>query len=120
MSHHELAFEMVCGLCPGTFKQGKISGQCLNLLRLKPNKCLMSGRLHEGENAFILISNDDEDYYTIRFGCYRFCHKIKTVQIGCISTNSHVITYHPNFEPLVVDSEPKMRISKKNKEVIVI
>lgn len=91
------AFCMCDILKPGVFKMGKVNGNILSLLRLRPDKCLLSDRVHEQENAYIRII-DDEDHYIVRFGCYRSCSKYKSKIIGYISTGSKQITYDPVFE----------------------
>lgn len=92
------AYEIYNTINPKVFKMGKINGSVLSLIRLKANKCLISGRFHEQENAFLVILKK-EDNYSIRFGCYRFCHKIRTIYIGSISIDNLEIMINPNFEP---------------------
>jgi hypothetical protein len=118
---YKMAFTMVEGLCPGVFKPGKVSGQYLVLLRQKPNRCLMSNRLHEAENAFLIITLE-EDFYVIKFGCYRFCSRINAnkTQIGCISANALIPMFHPNFEPKSKVIESKVTTTKKKTKPIVI
>ena len=92
------AYELYNTIHPGIFKAGKINGALMSMIRIKPNKCLMSGKLHEQENAFLII-NKDKDTYLIRFGCYRFCHKKKTIYIGSLTIDNLVIMIEPNLEP---------------------
>ena len=95
---YDKAYEMYNAINPGIFKCGKINGPVLSLIRIKPHRCLLSGKLHEQENAFIII-NLDECHYSVKFGCYRFCYFQKTVYIGSISVDNLMILYNPNFEP---------------------
>lgn len=108
---YKKAYELYCTISPGVFKMGKINGKVLNLIRSKANKCLLSGKLHEQENAFCVI-NKGENGYSIRFGCYRFCHCKKTVHIGSISLDNLIIYIDPNFEPDDTPQKPKRRKKK--------
>lgn len=93
------AFEIYEKINPGVFKMGKISGDRVSFIRIKPFKCLLSGRVHENENAYCQILRAD-DFYTVHFGCYRKCYSEPTVKIGSISTGSHLVFVDPNFEGL--------------------
>lgn len=98
---YDIAFKLINDVYPGVFKRGKINGEFLTLLRLKPKKCLLSGKRHEGENAFLFIVKDIE-YYTLNYGCYRFCNKgYKTRTVGCISVNALISTLHPCVDELI-------------------
>jgi hypothetical protein len=92
------AYEIYNIISPGVFKMGKINGEVLSLIRIKANKCLMSGKIHEQENAFLII-NRKEYEYSVNFGCYRFCYIKKTVFIGSISIDNLIVMINPNFEP---------------------
>lgn len=97
---YQKAFKLYNKINPNIFKMGKINGKILSLYRLKPNECLLSGKLHEQENAFLIINpNDENNLYFVRFGCYRFCHHKKTEQIGTIDVKNLVITLHPDYDP---------------------
>ncbi|XWV24750.1 hypothetical protein QJ856_gp1033 [Tupanvirus deep ocean] len=93
----EKAFNIYNGISPGVFKMGKINGKVLSLIRKKPNKCLMSGKIHDQENAFLIINKGDSEY-SVRFGCFRYCHRKKTVYIGSITLDNHITMINPNFE----------------------
>jgi hypothetical protein len=77
---------------------GKINGKVLSLLRIKASKCLISGRLHEQENAYIIINKGDYDY-SVNFGCYRKCFDKKIIYIGSITIDNLLIMINPNYEP---------------------
>jgi hypothetical protein len=84
---YERAYEIYHQICPGIFRMGKIYGKILSLirkLRKKPVPCLLSGKLHENENAFLFIRKDMK-VYTVYFGCYRYCGKKKVIEIGFIN-----------------------------------
>lgn len=95
---YEKAYEIYNTINHGVFKMGKINGTILSLIRIKANKCLLSGKLHEQENAFLVIIKRDHEY-SVRFGCYRFCYKKKTEFIGSISIDNMIIMINPLFEP---------------------
>lgn len=97
---YENAYGIVNRLCPGIFKSGKITGRCMNLNRIKSARCLMSGKIHDAENAFLLIIVVGE-YYVVKYGCYRYCHKIKVTEIGTIGIDDKISIIHYNFEYLV-------------------
>jgi len=82
---YEKAFELCNIFCPGVFKMGKINGNRLDISRIKKNKCIMSEKVHDNENAFLIISKVGL-LYVIRFGCYRYCNKEnKTYCLGDIT-----------------------------------
>lgn len=85
------AYEMHEQINPGIFKMGKIKSFAVSLIRIKPSKCLMSGKKHEHENAFLII-NIKDDIYHVRFGCYRRCHEKKTIYLGYINIANLEIT----------------------------
>lgn len=73
------------------FKKGRISGSVLGLLRSNPDRCILSGKCHEAENAFLVITRNTDPKkffcgieYHIRFGCFRYCSKHKTKIVGYI------------------------------------
>lgn len=96
---YDKAFEIVNIVCPEMFRIGKINGQVMTLIRKKPGKCILSDRFHEHENAFVVISITDDSYF-IRFGCFRFCSKYKTILIGTATRDNLIITTNSNFVPL--------------------
>jgi hypothetical protein len=100
------AFELYSTLQPDVFKMGKISGNRLGLVRLKAHNCLLSNRVHEHENAFLVIY-DNKTIYDVKFGCYRFCHAKKTVSIGNLSTTNLIKMIRPDFDYLVTKSKKK-------------
>jgi len=105
---YEKAYEMYNTIRPGVFKMGKINGKIMTLIRIKATKCILSGKIHDKENAFLII-NQNEDAYSIKFGCFRFCHKDKTIYIGSISIDNLITMINPNFEP---PSKPVRRKKK--------
>lgn len=88
---YDRAFE-ICNFCfPGVFKKGKITGSRLDILRVKKYRCIMSKKVHENENAFLIISHVGL-YYNIKYGCYRYCNKdYKTYNIGTIKVSDNTI-----------------------------
>ena len=108
------AYEIYNKINPGVFKMGKISGDRISLIRIKPYRCLLSGKRHDQENAFCCITKGDE-FYSIYFGCYRYCHSEKYVQIGSISTNKLIVFINPNFEPPTKMKRKKQESSKKRR-----
>ncbi|AFX92738.1 hypothetical protein CE11_00712 [Megavirus courdo11] len=96
-------------LDPGNFKIGKINGNFLSLIRLKPNNCLLSGKKHEQENAFLHI-NKSETVYNVNFGCYRFCYKWKTTRIGSIDMENYKIFIAHFFEKRKKNSKKKQSV----------
>lgn len=95
---YQKAYEIYNTINPGVFKMGKINDKILSLIRIKANKCLMSGKIHEQENAFLII-NKKEYEYSVRFGCYRYCHTKRTIYIGSISIDNLLIMINPIYEP---------------------
>nr|WBF70277.1 hypothetical protein [Megavirus caiporensis] len=69
---------------PGVFSIGNINGNYINLTRLKPHKCILSGKIHDNENAYIIIMHN-YNIMDIMFGCYRNCHRDKLKKIGTIT-----------------------------------
>ncbi|AZL89204.1 hypothetical protein QKC54_gp0632 [Megavirus baoshan] len=106
---YQKAYEMYNMLDPGNFKIGKINGNFLSLIRLKPNNCLLSGKKHEQENAFLHISKS-ETVYNVNFGCYRFCYKWKTTRIGSIDIDNYKIFIAHFFEKRKKNSKKKQSV----------
>ena len=110
---YEKAYELYNTINPGVFKMGKINGIKLNLIRLKSSQCLLSGKIHDQENAFCSIE-ENTNGYSVKFGCYRLCHSKKIIHIGCISLDNYIIMIDPDFEP-DDDNDSKKKVSKKKK-----
>uniref|UniRef100_A0A6C0LQF2 DNA primase n=1 Tax=viral metagenome TaxID=1070528 RepID=A0A6C0LQF2_9ZZZZ len=108
---YKTAFEMYEAIHPKIFKMNKRNGKYLSMLRMKSAKCLLSGRVHENENAFIKIFSLD-DMYSINFGCYRNCGKIKYIHIGSISKTTFEKYFDPKFEPKLLNQN-KLRFCEK-------
>lgn len=88
------AFKMVDSVMPDIFKPGKVSGNCLQLLRVKSSKCILSGRVHDSDNAYIIITYAAN--YQLYFGCWRRCGK--KMLIGYISLSDYDnISISPDF-----------------------
>lgn len=116
---YQEAFKMYNQINPGIFKMGKINGNLMSLLRMKPSKCLMSGKLHEHENAYLII-NQTDDMYSIKFGCYRRCTKKRYIYLGSLTKNSLIALYHGDYRPKgnYLKNVPNTA-SIKNKQMIV-
>ncbi len=71
---YQTAFVLLDKIIPNVFKMGKINGIIMSLYRIKKHPCLISGRVHENENAYCII-HSDQTVYDIYFGCYRSCGK---------------------------------------------
>jgi hypothetical protein len=93
---YEKAFELFNTINPKTFKIGKINGIHLTLIRNKPSKCLLSGKIHEQENAFLTIIKRESEY-SVNFGCFRFCHRDKHTHIGSITIDNLFIMINPKY-----------------------
>lgn len=66
------AYKLYDSLDPDCFSPGKISGDYLYLLRVKPSRCIICVNFHEHENAFLFIQEDQtNDTYYVYFGCWR-------------------------------------------------
>lgn len=46
-----------------------VLGSLINLERRRPERCLLSGKVHDNENAYLTISPDKSVYYHCRRGC---------------------------------------------------
>jgi hypothetical protein len=69
---YKKAFDIVEKEFPNTFTTDKINGTFLHLKRINPCKCPFSGRVHEGDNCYLNITDNDDKYHVF-FGCYRKC-----------------------------------------------
>lgn len=87
---YEKAFEMYDKINPGIFKMGKINGKVISFIRIKAGHCIMSSKHHDNENAFCIINKNENDY-TVRTGCYRFCSQSRTIYLGSISADDYSI-----------------------------
>lgn len=94
---YKKAFKIYNTIHPNIFTFGKINGEYVTLLRIRADKCIFSGKIHENENAYIKITKIN-DVYSIYFGCFRYCNQeIKIIQIGTISVNNLQIYINPEF-----------------------
>lgn len=91
---YQKAYEMYNMIHPGIFKMGKINGKIISLIRVNASKCILSSKHHDHENGFCVI-NKTKDNFSVRFGCFRFCHKFKTIYLGSISGNDNKIIINP-------------------------
>nr|QZX42659.1 DEAD helicase [Mimivirus sp.] len=81
---HDKIIQFVNIEAPGVFSIGNINGNYINLTRLKPYRCILSGKIHDSENAYIIVLQN-HNIIDIMFGCYRNCHKDKLKKIGTIT-----------------------------------
>ncbi len=92
---YEIAFDICQSMNPDVFLMGKISSQYMSLLRKKSCKCILSGRVHENENAYCHITRDTiSGNYTISYGCYRNCTDKfgkKYIQLAVITNDGAII-----------------------------
>lgn len=65
------AFEICNIILPGVFEIGKINGGKIDISRIKKHKCLLSDRIHDNENSFIIVQKIGL-VYQVRIGCYLF------------------------------------------------
>ena len=91
---YDMAFEIINYICPGIFKIGKIRGKFMNLMRVNKSMCIMSDRIHENDNAYLVILKK-KGKYSVRYGCRRKCNKLRnTIPIGAIKLKcANPITY---------------------------
>lgn len=115
---YDKAFELYNTIDPNTFKMGKINGIHLSLIRNKEkinkksfgqSKCLLSGKIHENENAFLKIIKRDSEY-SVNFGCFRFCHKDKHVYIGSMTIDNLLIIISPEYTTKKRSQKKKFKI----------
>jgi hypothetical protein len=111
---YQIAFKMYNDIIPNIFKPGKINGKMISLLRIKASRCILSSRIHEQENAFLVINKTDA-FYSVKFGCNRFCHYKKVMFIGTIDLHDNEIDYHDNFKDLKGVYEKKQKKKQKEK-----
>ena len=90
---YNLAYEICNELCPEVYKIGKIDGNLLMLRRIKKYRCILSNKIHEHENSYLIIKKIN-DTFNIYYGCYRQCDKSqKNIHIGSISSVDQKITF---------------------------
>lgn len=94
------AYELFNIVCPRIFKMGKIKNNKLLLMRRKAAKCLLSGRVHESQNAYLIINTEETNHYIVRFGCYQKCSDKKRVLIGYINQQTYNMAFGPTFKSL--------------------
>jgi hypothetical protein len=91
---YQKAFELVNSFSPNVFSLGKINGSLVSLLRHQDkrgaSRCLMSGKVHEHDNAYVIISLS-EGYYNVYYGCHRKCSKYNTKYIGAVEETTYEI-----------------------------
>lgn len=51
------------------FVKGEIVGRFIALIRIRPSKCMVSGKLHENENAFLFVAPTKQVYFYCRRKC---------------------------------------------------
>jgi len=89
------AFQLLERLQPGIFLMYRAKKLLLNLRRLKPEKCLLSQREHEEENACLIIYKDPDDIYRIHYYCFRECSPVKKILLGFLSKGEIFEFYQP-------------------------
>jgi hypothetical protein len=100
---YDAAFRSVTLITGSIFNVGKISGGILSLMRVNPGRCILSDKKHENENAYVIIThNEEKERYYVRFGCHRKCKgDKKTEVIGYIMPGSYAIKLEKKFESRV-------------------
>ena len=111
---YQTAFVLLDKIIPNVFKMGKINGIIMSLYRIKKYSCLISGRVHENENAYCVI-HIDQLVYDIYFGCYRSCGK-KMHYVGTLTIDG-LCNIH---DPCLANTELiyHKKIYKKTHEMI--
>jgi hypothetical protein len=89
---YNLAYTLIKEKMP-YLNKGKISGKFMHLDRTKKGKCIISGKIHENENAYCVLRHHIGRYY-IDFGCYRKCtsNDKNLIAIGAIDEKSFKVT----------------------------
>ncbi len=77
------AFEIIEEKFPNTFIVDKKNNSFIHLKRISPCECPFSGRIHEGENCYLCIKDNDEDY-DVYYGCFRKCSSKSSMYIKSI------------------------------------
>ena len=101
---YDKSYEVFNNISPNVFKMGKINGKILLLMRIKAGKCLMSGKIHHSENAYLIINKKD-DFYSIRLGCFRNCYSKKTIYLGSITGKNLIVIYNPLYKPKKINKD---------------
>lgn len=70
---YDKAFKIIEEKFPNKFIVDKKNNSFIHLKRINPCECPFSGRIHEGENCYLRIKDNDNDY-DVFFGCFRHCH----------------------------------------------
>jgi hypothetical protein len=98
MDIYQNAFKLYNRIDPGIFEMGKINGTIMSILRIKKrsNKCILSGKKHDSENAYLNII-EQFGMYNVHFGCYRKCGTRKTIRIGSLIKDTLMIIIDPRF-----------------------
>lgn len=109
---YNLAFTLCDKVNPGIFSANKKYNSGISLLRKKPSKCILSGKLHESDNAYLII-NKDTNEYTVYFGCYRNCGCKKTIKIGNITNNTIQEDTYLNTKIDKINNPNKLTSKKK-------
>jgi len=71
------------------FRVRSVKGSVITLLRIAPGKCLISGEVHDSENAFLTVTADN----SVFFHCFRGCD---------IDGKKSVKCYPPDYADLPV------------------
>ncbi|AVL95198.1 hypothetical protein ma811 [Moumouvirus australiensis] len=88
---YQKAFKCLDKYMPYIFKIGKINNNIIHLIRIKPHECLLSEKIHENENAFLILENNVY-CYNIYFGCYRYCGEDDLIKLGTIDNLVHRVS----------------------------
>jgi hypothetical protein len=110
----------------GVFEPYKIDGSIISLRRLCPGECMLSGHVHENENAYITISEKIDPRsgsakYFVYFGCYRGClfNERKTKLIGIINVNVETVKPIESTKPSKsIKSKDTNEPTKKKKKIV--
>ena len=65
-------FQILYKQQPGCFCRGKIKGPIMRLTRLRPAPCTLSGKIHDSDNAQLVITQV-EDTFEAKYVCFRNC-----------------------------------------------
>lgn len=131
---YDKAFGLVERFSPGIFDAGKINGQLLPLERKLmggrrakrvPSECLISGTVHENDNAFLVITkvvtnpNTGRSHYRVYYSCHRKCRKDGKRRIILGSINPTSLRTTPNRGLKVTNAPKKKRTIPKPLEIII-
>lgn len=92
---YRMAFDMLQQIQPRIFSTGEIKGGIMRLDRKRAARCLLSGKLHENDNAYLIIISPDKcETYRVYFGCFRKCLAAKScVRIGYIRNEESYLEF---------------------------